>query len=61
MPTYTFINRYGDKVIVNNIDLLEWRCLEASNDKKTDTFPKNTWCRVKSYYFGIWDDLKLLY
>ena len=60
MPSFTFINRDNNKIILDNIDTFEWKCLEPCEDKNMEIFPMNTWCRVKSYHFKIWDELKLI-
>ena len=59
MPPYTFLKRSGDELILNNIDTLEWKCLEECDDKnKNIIFPMNVWCRVKSYHLNLWTELK---
>ena len=60
MPSFTFINRDNNKIILDNIDTFEWKCLEPCEDKNMEIFPMNTWCRVKSYHLKIWDELKLI-
>ena len=60
MPSFTFITRDNNKIILNNIDSFEWKCLEACEDQNMEIFPMNTWCRVKSYHLKIWDELKLI-
>jgi len=59
MPPYTFINRDSDQLTFNNIDTLEWYCIEKCDQNK-DNFPMNIWCKVKSYHLNLWGELKLI-